>query len=235
MRGDNPWHKHRAGEWLDQMKGHISPTAAKILADPIASKKFDRIVNSHAPGVVTTADGTRYRIMSTEDAYLESNGWTITTDEYGCVIYAKAAGYMGMERATKVRFMPKCGMRERLIKDITDAVAQALRTDMTALNAQNASIVSRLTNIEGDLKNIMATQADLDTAIAGVTTAVNTLGTDLTKAIADLQAKITASGTPIDLSSEMASLTAIATTAQGFDASTVAADPGAAPAPPATP
>ena len=65
----------------------------------------------------------------------------------------------------------------------------------------------------------MAQIDDLNTQIANVTAAVNQLGTDLTASIADLQAKIAAAGTPIDLTSQIASLTTIAGQLTSMDAS----------------
>ena len=73
----------------------------------------------------------------------------------------------------------------------------------------------------------LPTQADLDAALASVTTAVNQLGTDLTAAIAALEAKIAAAGTPIDLTTEIAGLQAVATEATNLDAAAIAANPPA--------
>ena len=79
----------------------------------------------------------------------------------------------------------------------------------------------------------MATQADLDAALTTVETAVTKLGTDLTSAITDLEAKIAASGSTVDFSPEVARLNTVATNLGAFDASATAADPGPQ-TPPAT-
>jgi hypothetical protein len=73
----------------------------------------------------------------------------------------------------------------------------------------------------------MATQQDLDNAIAGLTTQITTLGTDLTQAISDLEAKIAASPTPLDFSAEVASLQGIASGLTSLTSTVTAADPGA--------
>lgn len=71
-----------------------------------------------------------------------------------------------------------------------------------------------------------ATQADLDNAITAVQTAVNDLGTQLTQAIADLEAKIAGSGSTIDFSPEVTSLQNIATGLANLSTQVKAADPG---------
>lgn len=81
----------------------------------------------------------------------------------------------------------------------------------------------------------MATQADLDTAIGNVETAIQQWGKDMLKAIGDLQEKITAGGTAADLQPEVDRMKAAATSIAGFDASAVAADPTALPPVPPTP
>ena len=82
--------------------------------------------------------------------------------------------------------------------------------------------LERLEQMLIEIKNketiIMSQIDDLNTQIAAVTTAVNQLGTDLTASIADLQAKLAAAGTPVDLTAPIASLTAIATQLTTMDA-----------------
>jgi hypothetical protein len=66
----------------------------------------------------------------------------------------------------------------------------------------------------------MAQIDDLNAAVASLQTTVNTLGTDLTASIADLQAKLAAAiaaGTPPDLSGPIANITAIATQLTSLD------------------
>lgn len=72
----------------------------------------------------------------------------------------------------------------------------------------------------------MATQADLDAALTTVETAVTKLGTDLSSAIKDLEAKIAAGSPTVNLSAEVTRLQAVATSLGTFDASATAADPG---------
>lgn len=92
---------------------------------------------------------------------------------------------------------------------------------------QYLALYDKLTAIERTLNIMAASQADLDAGIAAVQAAVTQLGTDLTAAITALQAKIGngASGTA-DFTSEVASLTAIANTLSGLDATAVAASAG---------
>jgi len=75
-------------------------------------------------------------------------------------------------------------------------------------------------NIERKLKD-MATQQDVDNAIGTIETAVSKLGDDLTKAIADLTAKI---GQSSDFQPEVDRLNAIAGKLSDFDAEAVEAD-----------
>jgi septal ring factor EnvC (AmiA/AmiB activator) len=75
-----------------------------------------------------------------------------------------------------------------------------------------------LFEINNKENQIMAQIDDLNTQIANVTAAVNQLGTDLAASIADLEAKIAASGTTIDLTKQIAALTDIATTLTTLDA-----------------
>lgn len=70
--------------------------------------------------------------------------------------------------------------------------------------------------------------SDLDNVTAAITTAVNQLGIDLTKAITDLQAKIAAGADPTE-ASNVTALQAVATALQGFDAQAIAADATTAP------
>ena len=85
-----------------------------------------------------------------------------------------------------------------------------------------AAIEPILTATEQRILNQMAmTQTDLDNAIANVNTAVQKLGADLQAAITALTAKASASG--IDFTPEVNQLNAIATAAQGFDATAVSA------------
>jgi hypothetical protein len=84
----------------------------------------------------------------------------------------------------------------------------------------SAKILESLERIERKLKT-MPTQAELDAAIQTVTDAINKLGADMTKTLADLAAKI-AGGQ--DFTAEIDSLNAAATNLTNFDASAVAAD-----------
>jgi hypothetical protein len=110
------------------------------------------------------------------------------------------------------------------------------RLDALAVDQSNhaSAILSALANQQSELnmlkEMIMAlpTQADLDAALNTVGTAVNQLGTDLTAALAALEAKIAAAGTPIDLTAEIAKANSIATQLTNLDASAVAANPPAA-------
>lgn len=72
------------------------------------------------------------------------------------------------------------------------------------------------------------TQAQLDSAIAGVATQVSTLSTELTQAVADLEAKIASSGTPTDFTPEVTQLSNIASALTAAGAAITAADPGPA-------
>ncbi len=84
-------------------------------------------------------------------------------------------------------------------------------------------ILNTLIRMEAKINN-MATKSDLENAIASVNTAVQQLGADLVKVIADLQAKIDAGAPPADFQPEVDSLNGIATAVAGFDAQAQAAD-----------
>ncbi len=76
-----------------------------------------------------------------------------------------------------------------------------------------------------------ATKADLDSATARITDAIQKIGTDLQTTLANIQAKIDA-GAPIgDITDDVAAMNAGADKLTGFDATVVAADPGPQPTP----
>jgi len=75
----------------------------------------------------------------------------------------------------------------------------------------------------------MATQADLDTALDTIETAVQKLGTDLQKTLSDLAAKIAVGSTPADLQPEVDRANAIASKLADFDTEATTADPDSAP------
>ena len=83
-----------------------------------------------------------------------------------------------------------------------------------------------LENILNEIKtqgaNIMAQIDDLNAAIAALKAANAQLATDLAAGIADIQAQLAAAkaaGTPPDLTSQIADLTAVVTALQGEDTS----------------
>lgn len=69
-------------------------------------------------------------------------------------------------------------------------------------------------------KKIMAQIDDLNTEVAAVKTAVGQLGTDLTAAIAKLEAEIAAAGTAVDLTGPIADLKAVADSLTALDTTT---------------
>jgi hypothetical protein len=94
------------------------------------------------------------------------------------------------------------------------------------------SLVERLDRIEAvqnqileEIKKMSETQAQMDQELSVVETDLAALGTALTQAITDLQAK--AAGTSIDFTSEFTALSNIATTLTSLTATATAADPGA--------
>jgi hypothetical protein len=90
--------------------------------------------------------------------------------------------------------------------------------------AQYLELYDKLTRIERKIDIMATTQVQLDAAIAAVGNAVTQLGTDLTAAITALQAKIGAGGSgAADFTTEVASLTQIANTLKGIDATAIAA------------
>lgn len=72
-----------------------------------------------------------------------------------------------------------------------------------------------------EIRSNMATKQDLEDAIAGAVSAVQQLGTDMNKAIADLEQKL---GAGVDYAPEVQKLKDLATAAQQFDAQAQAAD-----------
>lgn len=75
-------------------------------------------------------------------------------------------------------------------------------------------------------RSIMANQADLDTALTNIEGQIQTLGADLQKTLADMEAKIAASGITVDLSPEVTRLQAIGTALSQFDTEATGDDPG---------
>lgn len=89
-------------------------------------------------------------------------------------------------------------------------------------------ILERLTRIECNTEKIMASQTDLDAAIASLTTAEAARDAAVNQAFTDLLAKIAAGQvtTPTDFTAEVTALQTLAANAAAITATATADDPG---------
>jgi ABC-type transporter Mla subunit MlaD len=89
-------------------------------------------------------------------------------------------------------------------------------------------IREQLTRIERNTEKIMATQADLDTAISNLTAAEAARDAAVSQAFTDLLAKIAAGQvtTPADFTAEVTALQTLQTNAAAITATATADDPG---------
>jgi hypothetical protein len=91
-------------------------------------------------------------------------------------------------------------------------------------NAQLAQILNKLGGLMAQIDDLKAQIVALQTAQAANAATLTQLGTDIAVSIADLQAKIAAAGTPIDLTQQITDLTALAAQATAMGTSLGAID-----------
>jgi len=118
------------------------------------------------------------------------------------------------------------------VRQIWRMMAAAALEAYTSFDEEEGGLSATLRRIESnteqileETKKIMDGQDVLDSSLTTVETDLAALGTELTTAIADLEAK--AAGTPIDFTPEVTRLQAVAATLTSLTASATSADPGA--------